>query len=85
MSNLISDLYPDVLIAEGFDDCIVGVDDSTFNQPVRVVYLKSQMIDTLIKDHDMDWEEAIEYLEFNVWGAYVGEQTPIYVNDILNH
>ena len=49
-----------------------------------MVYLKSQMIDTLIRDHDMDWEEAIEYLEFNVWGAYVGEQTPIYVNDILN-
>ena len=84
MSNLISDLYPDALVADGFDDCIGGVDDSTFNQPPRVVYLKSQMIDTLIKDHDMDWEEAIEYLEFNVWGAYVGEQTPIYVNDILN-
>ena len=24
-------------------------------------------------------EDAIEYLEYNVWGAHVGDQTPIYV------
>ena len=27
----------------------------------------------------MSHEDAIEYLEYNVWGAYVGEQTPIYI------
>jgi len=26
----------------------------------------------------MDDEEAIEYLEFNTFGAYVGEKTPIW-------
>ena len=38
------------------------------------------MIECLLKDMELD--EAIEYLEFNTWGAYVGEQTPIYVDEI---
>ena len=27
----------------------------------------------------MDYEEAVEYFEYNVIGAYVGEQTPIFL------
>jgi len=27
----------------------------------------------------MEEEEALEYLEFNVFGAYVGEYTPIHI------
>jgi hypothetical protein len=27
----------------------------------------------------MDLEDAIEYFDFNVSGAYVGEQTPLYI------
>jgi hypothetical protein len=34
--------------------------------------------------------EAIEYLEFNTWNAYVGPNTPIYsetmdYNDLMEH
>ena len=29
--------------------------------------------------HNMTDEEAWEYLEYNVFGAYVGDKTPIYV------
>ena len=28
----------------------------------------------------MPYEEAVEYFEFNVAGAWVGEQTPIFVD-----
>ena len=31
----------------------------------------------------MDYEEAIEYFDFNIQAAYVGEQTPIWCMDIL--
>lgn len=31
----------------------------------------------------MNHEEALEYFDFNVDGAYVGEQTPIFVEDEL--
>jgi hypothetical protein len=27
----------------------------------------------------MKYEEAIEYIEFNIEGAYVGEQTPVII------
>ena len=66
----------DLLFADGFDDAIMGLDTNS----LRVVYSKQKMIECLLKDMELD--EAIEYLEFNTWGAYVGEQTPIYVDEI---
>ena len=29
----------------------------------------------------MSYEEAVEYFDFNVEGAYMGEKTPIWVDD----
>jgi hypothetical protein len=29
----------------------------------------------------MSYEEAIEYFEYNVLGAYVGENTPIFIDN----
>ena len=39
------------------------------------------MVDLLMKeDEELLEEDAWEFLEFNCFCAYVGEQTPIYVN-----
>jgi hypothetical protein len=65
-----------LLFADGFDDCIVGVTGGLSN---CVVYDKKKMIEELVSQ-DMDEIDAIEYLEFNTWGAYVGENTPIYID-----
>lgn len=85
MRTKVEELLTDVndnthaLFAEGFDDAIIGVDiDSE-----RVVYDKDKMIELLVAE-GMKPTDAIEYLEFNVWGAYVGVHTPIYV-DTLQH
>jgi hypothetical protein len=64
-----------MLFADGFDDCIIGVEDGI---APRVVYDKQMMIEELMSQ-GMEEIEAIEYLEFNTWGAYVGEQTPLYI------
>jgi hypothetical protein len=37
------------------------------------------MRNILIEKEGMSFEEAMEYLDFNVFGSYVGEQTPIYI------
>ena len=66
-----------LLFADGFDDAILGLDTLS----LRVVYSKQQMIQILI-DEDMTPEDAIEFLEYNTWNTYVGEQTPIYVDQI---
>jgi len=67
----------DLLFADGFDASIIGLDTNS----MRVVYSKQKMIDGLV-DGGMDLDEAMEYLEFNTWCAYVGEKTPIYVDEI---
>lgn len=65
------------LKAEGFDDAIIGVDEFS----MRLIYSVSKCIEILKKD--MDEEEAVEYFEFNVKGAYMGEKTPIFCIDNL--
>lgn len=64
------------LFADGFHDAIIGTTDDG-----RVVYSKVAMVEKLVSEDDMDVMEAIEFLEFNTWNAYVGEHTPVYVND----
>jgi hypothetical protein len=37
------------------------------------------ILQALMEDNEMSDEEALEYFEYNVIGAYVGEGTPIYI------
>jgi hypothetical protein len=69
--------YPDteILKADGFDDAVIGIEERSG----RLVYDVKLMISILICDEEMSEEDAIEYLDYNVIGAYVGEQTPIYI------
>ena len=64
------------LFADGFNSAIIGKTDDG-----RIVYSKVLMVEALVVDDDMSVQDAIEYLEYNTWSAYVGEYTPIYVND----
>jgi|TARA_R110000824_G_scaffold53483_15_gene148137 hypothetical protein len=66
----------DLLFADGYDGAIVGV-AAGFDSS-RVVYSAEKMADILVSRDGMDYEEAWEWLEFNTFGAYVGENTPIY-------
>ncbi len=68
--------YPDeeFLIADGFDEAIVGVNALT----LQIIYDTSKIIETLINE-GMTEEDAMEHFYFNIIGAYVGEQTPIFI------
>lgn len=72
-------MYPEenFLRMEGFDDAVIGVDERT----MRLVYSKSKIMRELIKD--MDYETAMEHFDYNIAGAWVGEHTPIIVNDMF--
>lgn len=63
------------LTADGFDDALIGC---TYGANVVAVYDIDKMIETLIEE-GLDWDEASEFLDFNVVGAYVGEKTPKYM------
>lgn len=72
--NKILNEYPEevFLTADGFDDAIIGVWSEG-----RLVYSIDKVLEILM--NDMTEEEAIEFYEFNIECAYVGEQTPIFI------
>lgn len=65
-----------VLFCDGFDEAIIGY----LEEEKKVVYSKSKMIMVLLEE-DMVLEEALEFLEFNTWNTFVGDHTPLYIND----
>ena len=77
IEDWIEENYPDyeILLADGFDEAFVGI-AVQFNTPMAV-YDKDKCIGILMED--MSEDEAYEYFEFNVIGAYVGENTPAFI------
>ena len=67
-----------VLLADGFEDAIMGIGRQFVGEPIAV-YDRTKCIEILVERDGMDWEEAQEYFSFNVEGAYVGKQTPMFV------
>jgi hypothetical protein len=65
------------LKADGFDEAVIGVDERS----MRLIYSVTKCIELLMVNDDMSIEEAIEYFDFNVRGAYVGDNTPIWCED----
>jgi hypothetical protein len=72
----ISEEYPDLLKADGFDEAILGVVQRMGIQ--AICYDEDKVIEILMKD-GMTLEEAVEYFEFNIAGAWVGESTPFFL------
>jgi hypothetical protein len=72
------EIYPDedLLIADGFDEAILGIEENT----MRVIYSVSKCLE-IIEAEGMPEQEALEHFYFNVQGSYVGEKTPIFCFD----
>lgn len=68
----------ETLVADGFDDAILGV---IVEEHPRVVYDAYKCVDILIED-GMTEEEAQEYFDYNVAGSYMGEKTPLFLHPI---
>jgi formylmethanofuran dehydrogenase subunit E len=64
------------LTADGFDAALVGC---TYGANVVAVYDIQRMIEVLVNE-GMEHDDAVEFLEYNVVSAYLGEKTPLYVN-----
>lgn len=73
----ISEEYPDLLKADGLDDAIIGVVQRMGIQ--AICYDEDKVIEILMERDSMTLEEAIEYFDFNIAGAWVGESTPFFL------
>jgi hypothetical protein len=66
------------LLADGLEKAFIGI-GYQFHTPIAL-YSKNRAIQCLM-DKGMDEEQAHEYFDYNVIGSYVGEQTPIFLED----
>jgi hypothetical protein len=75
-------LPPEALTADGFEDALIGLASvwTEAGQLEVAAYDFRLMVDILIERDGMSSDEAIEYLNFNTIGAYVGPYTPVYLH-----
>lgn len=68
------------LVCDGFDEAIIGIaimKDGTR----KVIYSQYKCIEILMRDN-LSESEAWEYFEYNLTGALVGKQTPLFIEDV---
>jgi len=75
--QFVKDNYPDVLIADGFDDAIIGIAERYGMNPV-VLYNKNKCLNIMQTRDGMSEEDAIDFFYYNIVGAYMGEHTPCF-------
>jgi hypothetical protein len=69
----ISTFNPDAVLWDDLDDAVIGM---TNNGNVAYDVTK---IHEIFMSQGMNLDEAIEFTEYNILGAYVGEFTPVHI------
>lgn len=77
----LASLSPEALLADGWDDCIIGVAYSPGRGDL-VVYDGDAIINKLVNRDGLEYEEAVEYFDFNITGAWMGPKTPVFVRSV---
>ena len=67
-----------MITADGFETAFVAV-GFRYNGNDIAVYDYDLCIDVLIQRDEMSLQEAYEFMDYNVVGSYVGEQTPLFI------
>lgn len=75
----LKEINPEAIFWTDLDSAVIGYGGS-FSQCV-VVYSRTLIIYALMCDNDWQFAEALEWYEFNVKGGYIGEHTPIVLED----
>lgn len=88
LAESIAEKYPnlDCFLIDGHDSALVGIainKDDLAENAFRAVYDPDQIVENCMS-WAADYDEAVEYCNFNIFGAYLGAASPIYVsNDII--
>lgn len=75
---LLEDMGESTLLMDGFDGAFIGF-SRRLNEPYLAVYDYDKMLAICVERDGMNEEDAMEYVDFNCVGAWVGELTPIIV------
>jgi hypothetical protein len=74
----IEEINPEALLCDGFDEAIIGMAERINLVPV-VAYDVNKMLEIMVERDGMTYEDAMEYFNFNILGAWLGENTPVYI------
>ena len=87
IKDWIAEYNPDALLADGFEDAIIGIGGQHGSNTV-VIYDREKCIEILAKEFSEDtncedpYLEAVDYFGYNTECAYVGKNTPIFMQRI---
>lgn len=83
LTDILDNLDDEVVILDGFDDCVVGTTTNLARKEV-LVYSVTRIVSKLIDTDDMSFDEALEHFYFNIEGAYLGVYSPVFMYNELN-
>ena len=69
--------FEGMLLVDGYDEAFIGLGWRFHDGPVAV-YDRERMMEMLMEG-GMEFDYAMEYFEFNIFGGWVGEFTPMFV------
>ena len=75
------DYDEDIIFWDDCDEALVGIGERCSKPPVAV-YDDGKLIECLMRQ-GMYHDEAVEWIEVNIRGAWVGERTPIILHKVL--
>tara|TARA_R100001443_G_scaffold58369_1_gene68939 strand:+ start:3572 stop:3832 length:261 start_codon:yes stop_codon:yes gene_type:complete len=74
----IAEINPEAMMADGFDEAILGMCIQFGTEPI-VAYDYEKCLNILMERDDLTRTDAIDFMEFNVIGSYVGLHTPVFI------
>ena len=77
--TIAAEIDPDILFADGWDDAFLGI-TANHHHAIVAVYDYDKIIEIMVERDGATHEDAEDFAQFNIVGAYVGERTPIYAS-----
>jgi hypothetical protein len=68
--------------ADVYDDAIIGLSEPRGDFPPLVIYDSQRIVELLQEHSGMSLMDAQEFYEYNILCAWMGEQTPLYVERV---
>jgi hypothetical protein len=69
------EINSEMILWDNMDDAVIGYNPTT----LKAVYDIDKLIECCIRNYEMDIDEAIEWVEYNIISTHVGTYTPEHI------
>lgn len=70
------------ILLDGLERALIGLTYDVNTSSWRAIYSTDKCM-TVFMDEGMTYTEAVEHFEHNVFGAYLGPQTPLFIDESI--